>query len=127
MLQRRRRNDQVGLGKCTTSFTTVLQEHSPPEHDLLSDRKNPTGEHGSDSARKPLLQIGAAHGISGYFNAKADFGQGHRAYVQFIERARVHEADNPVTRVRTFQFRKNIRVEKPSRQNSTSRTGMWGR
>jgi len=55
-----RGDDEVRLGKCVASFPAFLNQHSPLEHDVLADRKNPLLEHRTELVCEPFIQLGAA-------------------------------------------------------------------
>ena len=57
-----RGDKEVRLGECVASFPAFFNQHSPLEHNVLGDRKNPLLEHRTDLVREPFVQLGPALG-----------------------------------------------------------------
>jgi hypothetical protein len=51
--------------------------------------------------REPVVQVGAARRVGDEFDSEADFGEGHRADIEEIERLRRNEGDDFRGRLRT--------------------------
>jgi hypothetical protein len=85
-MERRRRDDEVRLRESVADLAAIFDQKAPFEHDVLGDREHALLEHGPHLVRKPRVEFGATVGIGDQFNAKTDFGKGHRTHMEPFKR-----------------------------------------
>ena len=88
------RNDQVGLRKRVTNLAASFNQKSPLEHDILGNFEYPLIEHGSNSVKKPGIELSAAHRISCGFNTITNFSERNGADKQILEPLSFYEASH---------------------------------
>jgi hypothetical protein len=76
VLERGRRDDQIGLRERVASLTAFFYEKSPSQHDVFGDFKDAVFEHGTQLVREPVVKLGAPTSITDVFDAESNFGEG---------------------------------------------------
>jgi hypothetical protein len=118
-----RSDDQVRLRERMPRLPAFLNQKPPLEHNVFGNLENPFSEHGPDLICEPIIEIGAAIGLTDQLNAEANLGEGYSADVKLIKRTTGNERHNLLLRLGPPQFRENIRIEPttPSEPSVTHR------
>jgi len=116
-------NHEVWLRESVSYLSAFLYHQPPLEHNVFSDRKNPTCKHGSDLLLKPIFEHRPLAGIADRSNPKPNLGEGYNTNGKLVERASRNEFHHPGERSWPPQLRENICIQQPHHQNTTSRTG----
>ena len=111
MLKRRRRNEQIGLGKNVSGLPPRVNQEPPLEHDVFRYLENPMFKHRSHLVREPLVQIGPSIGLGKQFDSKSDFSERNGTDKKLLQGTIGNESDNPRLRSRPPQFRQDVRIE----------------
>jgi hypothetical protein len=123
MMLGRSRDDQVGLGECTSRFAAVLDQEAPLEHDVFRDRQYALFEHWPYLVRQPVIQIGSTRCVWQQFDPEAYFGKRNNTDVETFHGLRAYEFGDLGFGPRPPKFGDDIGVEQSSRHSETSRTG----
>src|SRR5262245_8920936 len=85
MVQRRRRDEQIGLRERVSCLPAVLDEEAPLEQHVLTDVEHPLSEQRPDLMGEPCVQLGPAVRIGHRFDAETNLGERDRADVEEIK------------------------------------------
>ena len=65
-----RSDDQIRLREGMPRLPAFLNQKLPLEHDVFGNLENPFAEHGPDLIREPVVEVGAAIGLTDQLNAE---------------------------------------------------------
>lgn len=75
VMQRRRGDDEIGLGKGVARLAALLNKETPLEDDVFADRQHALIKHLANLMGEPIIQFGPFRGIGDGFDATANLGQ----------------------------------------------------
>jgi hypothetical protein len=111
MVKRGRCDDEIGLRESVASFAAVLDQQSPPEHDVLGDSEDTLLEHWPHLMREPIIKLSAAIGIRDEFNTEPDFGEGHSTQIEKVKWLTCNEGYDFAFWLGAAQFGEYVGVE----------------
>src|SRR5229473_374339 len=122
-MERRRRNDQVGLRESVARFAALLHQKPPFERYLFGDGEHAIFEHRPHDPREPSVQFRTSACVIEKFDPETDFGKGYGADVEEAKRLRRNKCEYPGLGLRPPNFGYDVGIQQPTDHNSTPRTG----
>ena len=89
-----RSDDEVRLRERVPRLSAFLNQKPPLENNVFGNLENPFAKHGPNLTREPVIEVGAAGGLTDQLYAETNLGQGYRADVKLIERTTGNERNN---------------------------------
>jgi hypothetical protein len=81
-MERRCRDDQIGLREGVAGLAAIFHQEPPLEHDFFRDRQNPLLEHRPYFERKPVTEFGSLGRIGYNLDPEPYFSEGYRTDVR---------------------------------------------
>ena len=104
-MERRCRDDQIGLRKGVASLVAIFHQEPPLDHDFFRDRQNTLLEHGPYLVHKPVIEFGSLGRIGHNFDPAPYFSEGYRTDIKQFERLCGNECDHLTIGLWTAQLR----------------------